>query len=412
MLGLAATDGRIIRPIDEPTTVQVQFEFREVLLEALTRSVELRRQKWVIKQRELQLVASRNFLLPRLDAVGRYRWRGFGDDLITARPRADEFNTAWQTLTGGDFQEWQIGFQMTVPIGFRAQLAAVRNAQLALARERALLQDQEHELAHIMTTAMRDIDRHYVVSQRNYNARVAAQAEVDAVDAAYQAQTVTFDLLLDAQRRLADSEREYFRSLVDYNISILQLHYRKGSLLEHNGVYLAEGPWPAKAYFDAQRRARERDAGIYINYGLTRPEVFSRGTYPQRMNPPADYMPPGSEAIGVPGQPTPVEEPSEDEILPGEVDLNEPGEFEPASTQPIFGAPEPDEPSIEEYSSLRFSDRGRSGGPRGEAIRLVDHEETFEVREAAPPAAHRAAAARRRLARRDEPRDQTLGTSR
>jgi hypothetical protein len=54
--------------------------------------------------------------------------------------------------------------------------------------------------------------------------------------------------------------------------------------LEYNGVYLAEGPWPAKAYFDAKRRARARDAGLYLNYGFTRPEVFSEGPFPQFQN--------------------------------------------------------------------------------------------------------------------------------
>jgi hypothetical protein len=47
---------------------------------------------------------------------------------------------------------------------------------------------------------------------------------------------------------------------------------------------LAEGPWPAKAYFDAKRRAKARDAATYINYGFTRPAVFSEGPYQQFQN--------------------------------------------------------------------------------------------------------------------------------
>ena len=46
------------------------------------------------------------------------------------------------------------------------------------------------------------------------------------------------------QRRRAEAESSYARALVDYSRSISQLHYRKGSLLEYNGVFLAEGPWP------------------------------------------------------------------------------------------------------------------------------------------------------------------------
>ena len=65
--------------------------------------------------------------------------------------------------------------------------------------------------------------------------------------------------------------------MTNYAKSISQVHYRKGSLLEYNGVYLTEGPWPAKAYFDARRRARSRSAALYIDYGFTYPRVFSQG---------------------------------------------------------------------------------------------------------------------------------------
>ena len=84
LMGLAATDGRLIRPIDEPTTAKVSFDWNDAQCEALARSVELRQQKWVVKRRELELIASKNFLLPQLDAVGKYTWTGFGNKLIVS----------------------------------------------------------------------------------------------------------------------------------------------------------------------------------------------------------------------------------------------------------------------------------------------------------------------------------------
>ena len=41
MMGLAPTDGRLIRPKDEPTTAEVKFDWNEILPEALSRSVEV-----------------------------------------------------------------------------------------------------------------------------------------------------------------------------------------------------------------------------------------------------------------------------------------------------------------------------------------------------------------------------------
>jgi outer membrane protein TolC len=287
LMGIAASDGRLIRPADEPTTANMVVDWHQVLQEGLVRSPEVRQQKWRIKQRELELIASKNLLLPRLDAIGGYRFLGLGDQLLNSDGRAyDGINNlagtdAFSTLLHGNFQEWQFGFQGSIPIGFRRELATVRNQQLLLARERALTQDLELELTHQLTEAVRNLDVFHTLSQTNLNRRVASEREVEAVQAAYDAGTVTLDLLLNAQRRRADAEAAYYRSLVDYNRAIAQLHFRKGSLLEYNGVFLAEGPWPGKAYFDAHRRARARDAAYFLNYGFTRPAVFSRGPVAQ-----------------------------------------------------------------------------------------------------------------------------------
>ncbi len=289
MMGISASDGRLIRPADEPTTARIAFDWQQSLVEALSRSAELRKQKWVIKQRELELTAAKNLILPRLDLVGRWRFLGMGQDLInqTYQPYGADGNDplvgtdAYSTLFGGQFQEWQAGAQFLMPLGFRRELATVRHHQLQLARERARLQDEELEASHALVDAVRNVDTNFALAQTNFNRRVAAERQVDAVQAAYDAGQVTLDQLLDAQRRRAEAESAYYRAIVDYNRSISQLHFRKGSLLEYNGVFLAEGPWPGKAYFDAHRRARQRDASLYLDYGHSRPGVFSRGVVTQ-----------------------------------------------------------------------------------------------------------------------------------
>jgi outer membrane protein TolC len=281
ILGIAATDGRLIRPGDEPTTADVDFDWYESHAEALTRSVELRKQKWAVKQREMELIASKNYILPRLDAVAQYRWLGLGDRLIDSDNSVDN---AYGIMTSGDFQEWQIGLNLDLPIGFRKELAGIRHAQLNLARDRAVLQEAELEVSHQLASAYRDLDENYVVSQTNFNRRVAALDELDTVKSKYEygQRDVTFAMVLDAQRRLAEAEIDYYRTVVDYNLEIANFHRRKGSLLEYNGVCLAEGPWPGKAYFDAHRLARARDASLYLDYGFTRPSVLSRGEYNQQ----------------------------------------------------------------------------------------------------------------------------------
>jgi outer membrane protein TolC len=286
IMGLAVSDGRVIRPSDDPTTAEITFDWSEIHPEALARRVEIRKQKWEIKKRGLELIAARNHLLPRLDATGRYRWLGLGDRLIanqgTGLGPLDPGSNAFESLTDGDFQEWEIGLQLSVPIGNRRAMSRVRHHEMLIARDRALLEDLELEISHQLGDALRDVTNFYKTSESNFNGLVATEKEVNAVVAAYETNAVTLDLVLDAQRRRADAETAYYRSLIDYNRAIARVHNRKGSLLEYTSVYLSEGPWPGKAYFDALREARRRDASVAINYGFTRPKVISRGPYMQR----------------------------------------------------------------------------------------------------------------------------------
>ena len=274
ILGQAATDGRLIRPIDDPITAPIAIDWQSIYCEALFRSPELRKQKWEIKRRELELTASKNFLLPNLDLEAGYRVSGAGMGLTGN-------GSAYDSLVGGNYTGWTAGLTASAPFGWRREQAAVRNAQLQLAKSRAILQEQELELTHQLTDSFRAISQAYRQMQTTLATYRAASEEVRAVNAAFELDMTTLDQLLQAHSRRAEAETGYYSSVIDYNLAIMTLHYRKGSLLEYNNVCLTEGPWPSKAYFDAKRRARERDAGHYFNYGFTLPGVISRGTYMQ-----------------------------------------------------------------------------------------------------------------------------------
>ena len=297
LMGISPTDGELLRPIDRPTLARVEYEWQAAHAESLVRSSELRRQRWQVKQRETELIVARNQLLPQLDVVGKYSWLGMGDDLITANRRGLDFpavgSTAWERLTDGNFQEFSLGLEFTPPrIGARKEMAGVRNGELALAREKARLEDMELNVSHLLTTAIQNLDYNYQVAQTHFNRWVATEQEVESLMAIVEGgkgesdKGTAVDLLLNSQRRRANAQADFYRAVVEYNKSIANVHFRKGSLLEYNNIQLAEGPWPKKAYWDALGKARERDASYYLDYGVTRPRVISRGPVDQRAGTP------------------------------------------------------------------------------------------------------------------------------
>ncbi len=158
IMGLAATDGRLIKPADEPTTAKVAFDWTETHTEALCRSVELRRQRWRVKQRELELIAAKNYLHA---AAGRSWPSTPGAAWARTRSLATgdaTIDSAFQSMFHGDYQSWELGFKANVPLGFRKEMSNVRNAQLTVAREQAKLQDEELEVSHQVAFAIRDME--------------------------------------------------------------------------------------------------------------------------------------------------------------------------------------------------------------------------------------------------------------
>ncbi|MCH5376750.1 MAG: TolC family protein, partial [Planctomycetes bacterium] len=174
LLGLPLNGEELLRPSEDPSLVKVEFDWDSIVGECLIRRTELRRQRLHVQRRELELIASRNFLMPRLDAVGKYRWRGFGDDLIDYNSDGGRLDNAYANLVSGDFQEWQLGMEFSMPLGFRHGHAAMRNAELMLARERAILERQERQVLHDLSNAVSEMVRAYNVAQINFDRRIAA----------------------------------------------------------------------------------------------------------------------------------------------------------------------------------------------------------------------------------------------
>jgi outer membrane protein TolC len=377
LMGLAATDGRLIRPKDEPTLARVNFDWCSILAESIARRPELISKRWEVKQREMELILARNQLLPQLDVGGNYRWVGLGDNLWSANGNQLDFpqegSNAVEELLEGDFQEWSLFFSYQMPVGFRRELAGVRHAQLRMAREKALLEDMELDVSVGLAKAVRNLDANFQLAQTNANRWAASQKEVESVEALYRGGKASLDLVLEAQRRRAQGQAAFWTAVVEYNKSISDLHTRKGSILEYNGIAFEEGPWPQKAYWDALDRARQRDAGMYMDYGWTRPAVVSRGAIPTGPGPTIEAMP--GETIMTEGSveelPTPAARPM--------LEPTEPSMDAAPSDRPMVD-PTPDlSPRETSLPGLRTSARPNAGNnplrPAGSQVAMVGYDE-------------------------------------
>lgn len=241
IMGAPINDGRLIRPTTEPQLAEVIFDWNELANNALSRRAELLQQRLRIQRGRMELSATRNFLLPEFDVVGRYRRRGLGDKLYD--PKAPLTMGGPSVDTGTD--EWQVGVELDMPLGYRKANVAVRNAELALARERAVYREMERQVVHDVSNAIAEQARLHKVVQTAYNRRSAAlkQFEVlnnEFVQESARGRRIDYNLLLDSERRLADAETAYHRATVEYAVALKNVNLESENLLTYCNIQMAE----------------------------------------------------------------------------------------------------------------------------------------------------------------------------
>jgi outer membrane protein TolC len=247
LVGLPVNDGRTLRPASEPEVAPVEFHWESLVTESMQRRPEVRTQRLLVKRRELELIAAQNFLAPRLDAVGLARVRGLGNEFSGGGTNGG-YGSALDELGTLDYREFSAGLEFTMPLGFRRAHAAVDNAEFLLARERAVLTEQERQILHDLSNTLADVDRAYEQVKTNENRYLAAEDALGGLEAnRREGLTINLEQLLDIQRRLTEAQSRYYQSRVEYAIALKNVHVEKGSILEYAsmGMIDATGDQPA-----------------------------------------------------------------------------------------------------------------------------------------------------------------------
>ena len=279
-MGLAATDGRLIRPIEEPTTARVEYGWNEAMAQMLYLSPELRQNKYQIKQAELELALAKNQILPQVDLSLLVRWVGLGDTLGPPS-RQDRFpalgSSALGELTSGDFTEAGFRLEISQPVGVRREMTRIQAARTRVKLFQEVLREKERHASIQLSDAIGKAASHFQLVQLNAQRWQVAEQEVEARLVEYSNGVGEVNLVLQSQERLSDAQLNYYRALTEYSKSLNFVDFLKGTLLANSNITLREGPWNSKAYCDALERARERAAGYELQYGVTRPGVVRRG---------------------------------------------------------------------------------------------------------------------------------------
>jgi hypothetical protein len=198
----------------------------------------------------------------------------------------------------GDLDDWQLGFEFGGAIGNRQGHLAIRNAELNLVREKAILDEQQRQILHDLNAAYIEVDRAMANLKTSLNARIASNEELVPKQKRVKEGQENVFFLLDAEQRVANTESAVHRSVADYNKALLSYAYTAGTLLARNNIRLTEGEWSADAQQNAARKASRYPRVGPNNYDIdTRP--VSYGAFDQS-------APPLAQNTGPDGQPIPM----------------------------------------------------------------------------------------------------------
>jgi outer membrane protein TolC len=233
LMGIEVVDDTLLRPVDNAVSARFEFDFDSLGARAMSSRTELRGQSIKVQQQQYRMVAAKNFLLPQLDMIGRYRSRGFGDDLTGNGPR---FASAYDDLLSLEHQELEFGVEMGVTAGRRQAHSAVRNARLQLQRERTILDQIEREVQAEIAAAHADVASSYATLETSQLQVQAAQERLQASMAMFAADKLQIEFLLDAQQSVLQARIQLAADQSRYALALVNIGSSTGTLLDDVGI--------------------------------------------------------------------------------------------------------------------------------------------------------------------------------
>jgi outer membrane protein TolC len=239
LLGLPPDDDRKIVPVSAPTSTRLRTDWDALIHLAEQRRPDIVELKIITEADRQRLLQAENQTLPKLNAVASYTFNGLNGSM----PNGEDLSTSF-----GQYTNWSVGINFSVPLGLRQGRAQIRQQNLLIARDRANEQQGVHAAIHQLASTVRELDSAY----DQY------QAFKDTRDAATTNLRTQFDLftkglplkpgqpgviylnVLQALNDWGNAISSEAQQLLNYNIALATLERQTGTILETHGLVFAE----------------------------------------------------------------------------------------------------------------------------------------------------------------------------
>ena len=231
IMGLPPWDDAQLVPTTEPTLERFVPRWHELVELAAVRRPDLIELKLILEADEQLIIQANNNALPRLDAAALYRWNGLEGEL----PNGNGLSSG-----PGQFTDWTLGVNFSVPVGLRQSRAQLRQRELLLARDRANLDQGLHAASHNLATTVRNMALGYEQYLAFKEAREAARINLNQQLAQFRAARVNYLNVLVAITDWGNAITNEATAVANYNTLLAELERQTGTILETHGVAFYE----------------------------------------------------------------------------------------------------------------------------------------------------------------------------
>lgn len=235
----AEPDEVIFEPVDPPEVAKVDV-FPDVSEElGLMYRPELAQARLELANQDLEVVRTKNGLLPRLDAFASYGRTSLGEDWSGARAFLDE----------DDFDNYRYGLEVQVPILNRAERARYTRARLSQAQAESSIDNLELVISTVIHKAAVNVERWWQRIGATWEAVQARREELRVIQDRYSVGLATNLDVLEVQRFFIAAQVEEATARVRYIQALVALYRAEGTLLDRRGIALdMASDEPLKAY--------------------------------------------------------------------------------------------------------------------------------------------------------------------
>ncbi len=240
LLGLPPSDDRQIIPVSAPTNKRLSPDWNELVRLAEQRRPDIVELKIIIEAEQVRLLQAENQALPRLDAVALYRWNGLSGTM----PNGEHLSSG-----PGQFTDWSLGVNFSVPLGLRQGRALVRQQALLIARDKANLDQGLHAAVHELASSVRNLDSAYEQYLAYKETRAAALDNLKVQIEEFRAGRSIYLNVLQALLDWGNAVTSESQALVNYNVALATLERQTGTILDTHGLVFSEERFRAAGPF-------------------------------------------------------------------------------------------------------------------------------------------------------------------